>query len=643
MPDPAGPTRRDFLAATASAGAVFLASPMAADGSSPPDPTNVPGSVKPFPLQQVRLLPGRFRDAQALNSKYLLSMPIDRLLHTFRVNAGFPSSAQPLGGWEKPDCELRGHFTGGHFLSACALTYAATGDERFQARANAMVASLAKCQKARGNGYLSAFPEELFDRLRNGAKVWAPFYTLHKILAGHLDVYEHCGNTEALEVAKSLAGWIRTWSKGLSDAQMERVLLVEFGGMNDGLYRLYEVTRSEEHRDLAHRFDHRAFFEPLAARRDELQGLHVNTQIPKVIGAARRYDLTGEKYYRDLTEYFWTEVTGFRSYCTGNTSNGERWESPPGRLADQLSSSTCECCCAYNLLKLTRFLFRWNADPRAADYYERVLFNTRLGTQNPRDGTLMYYYPLASGYWKFYGEPLGAFWCCTGTGVEEFAKLADSIYFHDDAGLFVNLFVASEVAWPEKGLRLRQETEFPDEERTRLTFQADRPVRMALRLRIPGWAGRGGRVRVNGELLPAFATPGSFLVLERSWKTGDRVELDLPMELSAQPMPDDPTLQAAMYGPIVLAGRLGRQGLTPEMTYGGYDCELSGKPVSAPEIVGDFRNPATWLEPAARRPLTFRLKDQARALELVALNRLFDERYAVYWKLRGQSGQAVIS
>src|SRR5262249_14641354 len=313
---------------------------------------------------------------------------------------------------------------------------------------------------------------------------------------------------------KDPGGCTGTWSKGLADAQMEGLLVVEFGEMKDGLYRLSAITGSAERLDLAHRFDHRAFFEPLAGRRDELQGLHVNTQIPKVIGAANRYELTGERYYRDVAEYFWSEVTGARCYATGNTSNGERWETGPGRLADQLSSSTAECCCAYNLLKLTRHIFAWNADPRAADYYERTLFNSRLGTQNPRDGTLMYYYPLASGYWKFYGQPLGALWCCTGTGVEEFAKLADSIYFHDEAGLFVSLFIASELSWPEKGLRLRQETAFPDEESTHLTFTAAEPVRIALRLRIPWWAARGGRVRVNGELLPAFASPSSYLVLD---------------------------------------------------------------------------------------------------------------------------------
>ena len=630
------PTRRGFLTSAASTGALLLAAPAAKSQSlaAPESTEGLAGPVKPFPLKQVRLSSGVFLDAQARNSKYLQSMPPDRLLHTFRINASLPSSAEPLGGWEKPDCELRGHFTGGHFLSACALTYAATGDEWFKARASLMVSELAKCQQAHRNGYLSAFPGELFDRLRDGAKVWAPFYTLHKILAGHLDAYELCGNEQALDTAKALAGWVRVWTKGLSDAQMERVLQVEFGGMNDGLYRLYAITGSDEHRDLAHRFDHPAFFEPLSARRDELQGLHVNTQIPKIIGAARRYELTGERRYRDIAEYFWSEVTGARSYANGNTSNGEVWENPPGRLADQLSSSTAECCCAYNLMKLTRILFGWSADARTADYYERALFNSRLGTQNPHDGTLMYYYPLASGYWKFYGLPLGAFWCCTGTGVEEFAKLADSIYFHDDTGLFVNLFVASEVSWPEKGLRVRQETAFPEEERTRLTFTADAPTRMALRLRIPWWATRGGRVRVNGETLPAFATPSSYFVLDRVWKTGDRVELDLPMQISTQPMPDDATLQAAMYGPLVLAGRLGKQGLTSEMTYGGYDCELSGKPVSAPEIAGDLRNSATWIEPVAGHPLSFRTRGQAAKMDLVPLYRLFDERYAVYWKIR---------
>jgi len=632
-------TRRTFLGAAAAAGAGLLIQPGAvagmgaAAGPGGASPGNdVGGSpIQPFPLERVRLLDGPMREAQSLNARYLLSLPQDRLLRAFRLNAGLGSNAELLGGWEKPDCELRGHFTG-HYLSACALAYAGTGEEEFRRRANAMVGSLAACQKALGSGYLSAFPEEEFDRLRRGAKVWAPFYTVHKILAGHIAVSRYCGNEDALKTAEGIAGWVRTWTKGLSDAQMDRILTVEFGGMNDALYDLAAMTGKEEYRDLAHRFDHPAFFEPLAARRDELKGLHVNTQIPKVIGAARRYELTGERRYRDIAEYFWREVTSARAYCTGNTSNGERWETPPGILSTELSSSTAECCCAYNLLKLTRHIFAWSGDPRAADYYERTLWNSRLGTQNPGDGTLMYYYPLASGYWKFYGEPLGAFWCCTGTGVEEFSKLADSIYFRDDRGLFVNLLVASEVSWPEKGLRLTQETRFPEEGRSTLLVRVEKPTELALRLRIPWWARNGGAVKVNGASVGAFATPSSYLTLTRVWKSGDRVELELPMTLWTEPMPDDPSIQAAMYGPLALAGRLGPEGLTRANTYGGYDCELKGDPVSAPDVAAGEISSAVERDPGG--PLSFRLKGPKQSIAVAPLYRIAGERYAVYWKTK---------
>jgi DUF1680 family protein len=635
---PAALTRRGFLAAAASAGAgLWMRGAPATAAENDPHRAALEsprGPVLPFALEDVRLLPGPLLDARELNSRYLLTIPPERLLHTFRINAGLPSSAEPVGGWEKPDCELRGHFTG-HYLSACALSYASTGNDVFRSRAGAMVAELAKCQKALGTGYLSAFPEELLDRLRRGAKVWAPFYTIHKILAGHIAVFQHCGNEEALRVAEGMAGWVRTWTKGLSDAQMDRILTVEFGGMNEALYDLFAITGKEEYRDLAHRFDHPAFFEPLAARRDELKGLHVNTQIPKVIGAARRYELTGEKRYRDIAEYFWREVTGERCYATGNTSNGEGWETPPGVLSTELSSSTAECCCAYNLLKLTRHVFAWTADPRAADYYERTLWNSRLGTQNPEDGTLMYYYPLASGYWKFYGKPFDAFWCCTGTGVEEFSKLADSIWFHDAAGVYVNLFAASELRWREKGLTLRQETKFPDESRTTIHVEAHRPAAMTLRLRIPWWTAKGGSVKVNGQTLSAFAAPSSYLTVTREWKTGDRVELELPMSLSSAPMPDDPRLQAVMYGPLVLAGRLGAQGLSREMTYGGYDCELKGSPVAVGDVAGDPDDVGSWIERMPGGRLTFSTRGQSRPTSLIPLNRIAAERYAVYWKVAG--------
>ena len=641
-------TRRTFLATAASAGAVLLSEPArAAAGGEPqaagidqrlqPVGSQIVGALQPFPLKQVRLGAGPFRDAAEANRKYLHFLPADRLLHTFRVNAGLSSSAEPVGGWEKPDCELRGHFAGGHFLSACALGYSSFGDDDLRAKGDRMVADLAKCQRALGNGYLSAFPEELFDRLRAGRKVWAPFYTLHKIMAGHLDMYLHCGNEQALKTAEDMAAWVGVYTKGMSEAQLARMLQVEFGGMGEVLCNLSAVTKKEEYLDQARRFDHKAFLDPLAAHRDELQGLHVNTQIPKVIAAARRWELTGDDRYRSIAEYFWRQVTGDRCYCTGGTSNGEIWATPPGVLSTELGEGSAECCCSYNMLKLTRHLFTWTADPRLADFYERTLFNHRLGTQHPGDAALMYYYPLAAGYWKFYGSALNSFWCCTGTGVEEFAKLADSIYVHDDVGVYVNLFIASDVQWPEKGVRIRQETAFPDEQGTSIVVQVDKPVELTLRVRVPWWATSGGTLKLNGTLLGVFGGPSSYLTLTRTWKTGDRVELALPMNLSVHPMPDDPRVQAIMYGPLVLAGRLGAEGLTKAMMYGEYRCYLEGLPAPAPDIVADDIAQASWVEPVGGQPLTFQTVGQSRKVTLIPLNRLFDERYVVYWKVKGKT------
>jgi DUF1680 family protein len=642
-------TRREFVSVAASAaGGTLLpravlaaAGPRPAAGGAEPGHAESrdkgPARIRPFPLTQVRLGSGPCKEAMELDRHYLHSLSSDRLLHTFRVNAGLPTSAQPYGGWEKPDCELRGHFTGGHFLSACALMYASTGDTELKAKANELVAELAKCQKAIGNGYLSAFPEELFDRLRNGVAVWAPFYTLHKIMAGHLDMYVHCGNEQALEVAEGMARWVRHWSQSLSDEHMARVKLTEFGGMNEALYNLFAVTGKDEYLELGQRFDDERIFGPLAARRDELKGLHANTTIPKIVGAARGYELTGQQRYRDIAEFFWHTVTHNRAYCTGGTSSGEHWTCDPGKLAAEINNETEECCCAYNMLRLTRHLIGWTADPRPADYYERVLFNHRLGTQNPQDGMMMYFLPLVSGLWKFFNSPDNSFWCCTGTGVEEFAKLGDSIYFHDDRGLFVNLFIASQVHWLEKGLRLRQETNFPEQEGTTLIVETDQPVEMDLHVRIPNWATRGGTVKLNGAALPVFSSPSSYLTLSRLWKNRDQVEVSLPMSLHLSPLPGDETQQAMMYGPLVLAGRLGAEGLTKEMFYGGYNPVPKGESGEAPTMTVDAKDPLGWIEPVPNQPLTFRTVGQSRNLTLIPLYRLFGERYAVYWKVNQKS------
>jgi DUF1680 family protein len=591
--------------------------------------------AKPFNLKQVRLLDGPFKEAMERDAQYLKELEADRLLHNFRVNAGLPSSAEPLGGWEKPDVELRGH-TVGHFLSACALMYASTGDEELKTKADNLVAELAKCQKALGpNGYLSAFPEEFIDRVEATERVWAPYYTLHKILAGLLDMHIHCGNTQALDVAERMAGWVKMRTDRLDEEHMQSMLdKTEQGGMNDVLSNLYAATGKAEYFELARRFDQKSYTEPLANYRDELKGLHVNSFIPNMIGTGREFELTGDPVLHRIAMFFWNQVTRARSYATGGTSNDEAWRTEPYKMASELGAYSHESCCTYNMLKLTRHLFSWSADPHYADYYERALFNGILPTQNPEDGMMMYYVPMASGLFKTFMTPRDSFWCCTGTGMENHAKYGDSIYFHDDDSLYVNLFLASELTWGEKSVRIRQETNFPDQQRTSLVIKVNRPVELTIHIRIPYWVGKEGYVEINGFKLETFSSPDSFLTLKRKWKNGDRIDVFLPMKLHLHPMPDDPNLAAIMYGPLVLAGQLGAVKLSREEVYGKYGPTVD--PVPVPYLSPHSDELDSWIRPVDGEPLTFRTEGAGNPedMTLVPFYKLFGQRYAIYWNIR---------
>jgi uncharacterized protein len=597
----------------------------------------------PFPLAAVRLRPGAALEALEINRRFLMGLDSERLLHMFRLTAGLPSSAEPLGGWEAPDNELRGHFTG-HYLSACALLAAQTGDAAVRERGRQVAAALASCQAAIGTGYLSAFPVDLFDRLRAGQPAWAPFYTLHKIMAGLLDTHTLSGDAQALDTVLGMARWTERWVQPLDEAAMAQVLEREYGGMNELLYNLAAVSGDPRWRRLAHRFDRPRLLLPLAAGRDELEGLHANTTIPQVIGAARGFELTGRPELRRAPETFWQTVTQHRAYCTGGTSNGESWNAPPGVLAHELSGYTEESCVTYNMQKLTRLLFTWSADVRLADYYERALYNGILGVQHPTDGSKLYYLPLESGYWKLFGTPLHDFWCCTGSMAEAFAKLGDSIYFHDEAGLYVNLFLASELVWAERGLRLVLDTQFPQEDTMRLTLHSVSPQRLCVRVRVPYWTA-GASAQLNGQRLPIGAIRAGYLEVERRWHDGDVLAVRLPMHLHLAPMPDDASLQAVMYGPLVLAARMGTSGLDAatlraEPTRPRRVPEYRASAIAAPPISAPAVDPASWLEPLPDRRLAFRTKGQAQRMTLEPLSGIFEERYAVYWKVLTGSAQA---
>jgi hypothetical protein len=583
-------------------------------------------------LSRVRLLDGPVRDSLTVNRAALLRLDLDRLLHMFRLTAGLPSTAEPLGGWEAPDNELRGHYTG-HHLSALALLTAQTGDPLARERALDLQKGLAECQAALGTGYLSAFPEELFDRLRAGKPAWAPFYTLHKLLAGLLDVHEHIGSAESLEMAKRLALWVERYTQPLGDDAMSRLLEREYGGMNEVLYRLATVTQDERFDTLARRFNHERIFIPLAAGRDELTGLHVNTTIPKVIGALEGYQRDGDPALYQVATTFYRTVTESRSYVTGGTSNGESWNTPAGTLKGELSGYTQECCVSYNLMKLAHRLHLQDGDPRQMDDYERLLWNGILGVQHPSDGAKLYYVPLAGGYWKLYGTPLHDFWCCTGSMAEAHAKLGEAIYSESADGLGVELFISSTLRAGRHGVGLRQESSFPASAATRLTIDAAKPTHCTIDIRIPGWS-RGGTATLNGKPLEAFAAPGGRLVVTRTWHAGDTLEITLERRLEAVELPGDPEHVALCYGPIVLAARLGREGLdaahlrappTAPRSVPEYPLDAVAVPTMSPDI----RSPERWLEPIPGKPLEFRVRRQPE-IEFAPLYRLQDERFAVY-------------
>ncbi|MFA0735858.1 MAG: hypothetical protein OGMRLDGQ_002358 [Candidatus Fervidibacter sp.] len=585
--------------------------------------------AKPFDLSSVRLLDSPFKWAMERDAAYLLQLEPDRLLSRFRSEAGLQPKAPPYGGWE--GMGVAGH-TLGHYLSACSMMFASTGDERFRERVNYIVDELELCQQAHGDGYVAAIPEgrRVFSEIAQGiirAKpfdlngVWVPWYTLHKLFAGLLDAHRFCGNEKALRIAMRLADWAERTTANLTDEQFQQMLACEHGGMVEVLAELYARTGDERYLRLAKRFYHKAVMEPLARGVDCLPGLHGNTQVPKVIGMARLYELTGERVpYRVIAEFFWERVVKHHCYVIGGFTDGEYF-GEPDRLDDRLGTNTAEVCKTYNLLKLTKHLFSWSPSVEKADYYERALYNHILASQNPDDGMMCYYVPMRPGHFKTYSTPFDSFWCCVGTGMENHARYGEFIYFHTDDELLVNLFIPSELNWSEKGVRVRLETDFPESELVRLTLSCDKPTELTISVRCPSWLAGLPEARLNGTTLPVSARPGSYLSIRRTWQTGDNLEIRLPVGFWLEPLPDNPVRAAILYGPIVLAGDLGPID-QPE-------------PILIPALVTHGRNPSEWIEIVSKRPLTFRTKGVGRPQDvtLVPFYAMHHRRYTVYWDL----------
>ncbi len=587
--------------------------------------------VLPFTLTKVKLLDGPFLHATELDISTLLSYEPDRLLSRFYTEAGLRPKAARYMGWENES--LAGHSLG-HYLSACSMMYATTGDKRFLERVNYIVNELKFLQETDGNGYIGAFPDGkriLGDEVAKGnirAKgfdlngIWSPFYTQHKILAGLRDAYHYCNNAGALEVEKRFADWIAGVVTPLNAEQMQKMLQCEHGGISETFADLYADTRDEKYLRTSELFYQKSLLDSLKMMKDVLPGKHCNTNIPKLIALSRLYELTGDSSDRKAAEFFWKSVVIHHSYVTGGNGN-EEYFGPADRLRDRLGEGTTESCNVYNMLKLTEHIFEWEASSQSADFYERALFNHILSSQNPVNGHVTYNLSLAMGGFKAFQDP-NDFTCCIGTGMENHSKYGRNIFYHNNSELYVFQYIASELSWKEKGITLTQKTLYPEEQGSSFEFSCEKPVRIALQIRYPAWAARGIEIRVNGSLKRVNQHPGSFVAIERTWKTGDKVDVNIPFSLRLESMPDDSNRVAVMYGPLVLAGDLG-----PLKDSASVDT------LRVPVMKTEKRDPSAWIKPVAGKPNTFMTVNTGMPADVMLkpFYLIYDRRYSVYWDL----------
>lgn len=589
-----------------------------------------------FDLREVRLLPGRFYDNMKRDSAWMMSIPVKSLLHSFRNNAGVFSGneggyyvTKKLGGWESLDCDLRGHITG-HLLSANALMYAATGSVEFKLKGDSLVSGLAEVQQALGvSGYLSAFPEELINRNIQGKSVWAPWYTLHKILSGLIDQYLYADNQTALTAAEKMCDWAYAKVSSLDQKSIQKMIKNEYGGINESFYNVYALTGNARFLKLAQLFYKADNIDPLKSEKDELGTLHANTFIPKVLAEARNYELTGEMKSKNCAEYFLHLMTGQYSFVTGEVGDHEHFFNPQTQ-SQHLTGYDGENCCTYNLLKLCKHLFCWNGNEEVMDYYECALYNHILGQQDPASGMVCYFTPLLSGAYKVYSTPNDSYWCCVGSGFENHAKYAESIYSHNDNGIYVNLFISSVLNWKEKGITLRQTSDFPQHDIIKINITESSSIPWTLYLRYPEWA-KHPSVRINGKSFAVKQSAGSYICINRKWKKGDEVTVCYPMQLNMVASADDPHRVALKYGPVVLAGELGSSNMS------------APAPFSDPKLYNDYYrydfHIPEGLDTSLSKSDLKSIKKTSDKLEFVTesgvkIKPLYDihhERYVVYW------------
>ena len=641
-------------------------------GGSPQPPANYPKLVptqvvtnavpvlaRPLPLSAVRLTGGPLKHAQALDAAYLLQLAPDRMLYYLRKRAGLePKAKEGYGGWDGDGRQLTGHIAG-HYLSAVSYMYAATGDPKFKQRADYLVAQLKEVQDQQGDGYLGALlgtervdgtnqlvdGKRLFQELSRGAirsggfdlnGMWSPWYVEHKIFAGLRDAYRLTGNRTALEVEIKFAAWVEAMLSPLNDAQIQKMLATEFGGMNEVMADLYADTGDPRWLRACQYFEHRAIVLPLSRQEDRLAGNHANTQVPKLLGDLKYYIYAGNVTNGAAARFFWDCVVDHHSFATGGHGRNEYF-GPADKLNDQVDGRTDESCNVYNLLKMTRVLFALQPDIKYAEYQERALFNHVLASIDPEDGRTCYMVPVGRGVTHEYQDMFGSFTCCVGTGMENHALLGDGIYYESGDQLWVNLYTPSTADWKTMGARFEVQTDFPEGESVKLKCILPTAKKFTLALRRPSWAGQGFTVTINGRSFRQVSPAGSYVELTRTWNNGDTVALTLPKALWMVPVSDNPGRIALLWGPLVLAGDLGSEHWLDELAR----TNASGLD-QVPVFVTDDRQVADWLKPVAGARGAFQSEGvgRNRDVDFKPFYQLPRRTYAIYWDLYTQTAWA---
>jgi len=605
-------------------------------------------TLQPFGLEEVRLLDGPFKQAQETDKKYILSLDADRLLSPYLREAGLKPKAVSYGNWENTG--LDGHIAG-HYLSALALMYASTGDVKVKERMDYMVAELDKCQLANGNGYLAGIPggKAMWKEIKAGNiqsssfslnGKWVPLYNIHKIYAGLYDAYAVAGNAKAKALLLKLTDWCIDLVSNLSDQQIQELLKSEHGGLNETFAHVYAITGDQKYLKLAKRFSDQSILSPLLKNTDALNGLHANTQIPKVIGFEEIALLDKDTSWANAAAFFWKTVVKNRTVAIGGNSVREHFHPASDFSSMTESREGPETCNSYNMLKLTKQLFLAAPSNTYLDYYERTLYNHILSSQRP-EGGFVYFTPMRPGHYRTYSSPQESFWCCVGSGLENHGKYGELIYAHAANDIYVNLFIASTLNWKEKGIQITQQTLFPTAENTTIKLQLKSRQRFGLHFRQPAWVKEGKMtVLVNGKKVAVKKDANGYASIERVWATGDVVNIALPMHTTAEFMPDGSDWVAFLSGPIVLAAAidtLNQPNLTADGSRMGHIASGALLPISdAPLVTGTKTALVNEITLTDKSSLTFNAKQaiyqpKYQSLKLVPFYTLAEKRYVVYF------------